>query len=79
MNNRRLIVLGNYFGFVVMGMIVISFGAIMPDIRSTFDLSYEQGGLMLSIFSLSYLASGLLGGVFSDKIGIKKTIILGNL
>jgi fucose permease len=79
MNNRRLIVLGNYFGFVVMGMIVISFGAIMPDIRSTFDLSYEQGGLMLSIFSLSYLASGLLGGVLSDKIGIKKTIILGNL
>ncbi len=79
MNNNKLIVLGNYFGFVVMGMIVISFGAIMPDIRSTFDLSYEQGGLMLAIFSLSYLASGLLGGVLSDKIGLKKTINLGNL
>jgi fucose permease len=77
-NNRRFIVLGNYFGFVVMGMIVISFGAIMPDIRSTFDLSYEQGGLMLSIFSLSYLLNGLLGGVLSDRIGLKKTITLGN-
>lgn len=77
--NRNTIVLGNYFGFVVMGMIVISFGAIMPDIRSTFDLSYEQGGLMLSIFSLSYLVNGLLGGVLSDRIGLKKTINLGNL
>lgn len=79
MNNRKIIVLGNYFGFVVMGMIVISFGAIMPDIRSTFDLSYEQGGLMLAIFSLSYLLNGLLGGVLSDRIGLKRTINLGNL
>ncbi len=77
--NRKYIVLGNYYGFVVMGMIVISFGAIMPDIRSTFDLSYEQGGLMLAIFSFSYLLNGLLGGVLSDRIGLKKTITLGNL
>lgn len=75
----KLVLWGNYFGFVVMGMIVVSFGATMPFIRDSFNLDYEQGGAMLALFSASYLVNGFLGGTLSDRFGIQKTIVLGNL
>ncbi len=77
--NNRLVIWGNYFGFIVMGMIVVSFGATMPFIRESYGLTYEQGGVLLAIFSGSYLVNGLLGGVVSDRIGLKKTIVIGNV
>lgn len=78
-SSNRLVIWGNYFGFMVMGMIVVSFGATMPFIRESYKLSYEQGGVLLAIFSGSYLVNGLLGGVISDRIGLKKTIVIGNV
>lgn len=62
-----------------MGMIVISFGATMPYIRSEFELSFEQGGLILALFSASYLINGLISGYLVDKIGHKRVLIGGNL
>ncbi|GAB6106363.1 MFS transporter [Fusibacter bizertensis] len=79
MKNSRLIIWGNYFGFVLMGMIVISFGATMPYIRREFGLSFEQGGLILALFSGSYLMSGLISGLLVDKVGHKRVLIGGNL
>ena len=78
MENNRLIIWGNYFGFMVMGMIVISFGATMPYIRREFTLTFEQGGLILAIFSASYLINGLISGILVDGIGHKWVLLIGN-
>lgn len=77
-DTMRLNIWGNYFGFVVMGMIVVSFGSIMPYIRETFSLSFEQGGLILAFFSGSYLVNGMISGIVVDRIGQKPVLVLGN-
>ena len=77
-NTMRLNIWGNYFGFIVMGMIVVSFGSIMPYIRETFSLSFEQGGLILAFFSGSYLINGMISGIIVDKIGQKPVLVIGN-
>jgi len=77
-NNRKLI-LGSYFGFIVMGMIVISFGSTMPYIRESFNFNYELGGLILAIFSFSYLINGFLSGLLIDKLGHKRVLLMGNV
>gem|GEM_PF-5506382 len=61
-----------------MGMIVVSFGSIMPYIRTEFKLSFENGGLILAFFSGSYLINGILGGWLVDKVGKKVILVIGN-
>lgn len=70
---------GNFYGFIIQGMIVTSFGTIMPYIRKSFDMSYIQGGLVLSVLAAGNLIFGFLSGVLSDFIGRKRVILLGNL
>ncbi|OJV65972.1 MAG: hypothetical protein BGO41_08545 [Clostridiales bacterium 38-18] len=79
MQNNRKLILGSYFGFIVMGMIVISFGSTMPYIRESFNFNYELGGLILAIFSFSYLINGFLSGLLIDKLGHKRVLLMGNV
>ena len=76
--SNNLIIWGNYFGFIVMGMIVVSFGSIMPYIRDEFALSFENGGLILAFFSGSYLINGMLSGWLVDLVGKKSILVIGN-
>lgn len=79
MQNNRKLILGSYFGFIVMGMIVISFGSTMPYIRENFNFNYELGGLILAIFSFSYLINGFLSGLLIDQLGHKRVLLMGNI
>jgi MFS transporter, FHS family, glucose/mannose:H+ symporter len=74
----NIILWGNFYSFMVMGMIVLSFGAIMPYMRATYHLSYEQGGSLLALLAAGNLIFGFLGGSLSDRIGLKRILILGN-
>ena len=77
--SNKLIIWGNYFGFIVMGMIVVSFGSTMPYIRDEFSLSFEKGGMILAFFSGSYLINGMLSGWLVDQMGKKAVLVTGNL
>ena len=77
--SKKLIIWGNYFGFIVMGMIVVSFGSTMPYIRDEFSLSFEKGGMILAFFSGSYLINGMLSGWLVDQMGKKAVLVTGNL
>lgn len=70
---------GNFYGFIIQGMIVTCFGTIMPYLRESFGLSYVQGGLILSVLAAGNLIFSFLSGVLSDFIGQKRVILLGNL
>lgn len=76
--SSKLIIWGNYFGFVVMGMIVVSFGSTMPYIREELTLSFEKGGMILAFFSGSYLLNGMFSGWLVDQIGKKAVLVTGN-
>lgn len=79
MQKNRKLIFSSYYGFSVMGMIVISFGSTMPYIRENFNFNYELGGLILAIFSFSYLINGFLSGLLIDKMGHKRVLLMGNI
>jgi ACS family hexuronate transporter-like MFS transporter len=48
--------------------------ALAPEIRSEFQLSNAQYGLLLSAFSLTYALSAPLAGLFIDRVGLNRGI-----
>jgi len=48
-------------------------GVSFPLIKTEFDISYDQQGLMVSLMSLSYVVFCLVGGILLGIIGVKKT------
>ena len=48
--------------------------ALAPEIRSEFQLSNAQYGLLLSAFSLTYALSAPLAGLFIDRVGLNPGI-----
>ncbi|MGI6707314.1 MAG: MFS transporter [Clostridia bacterium] len=67
----------SFYAFIVTGMIVLMPGAIMPYLLQHFHLSYDQGGSLLALQAVGNLTASLLGGVFSDFVGRKATLLFG--
>ena len=68
------ILFGTMFIFGFIGNIK---GVSYPLIKTEFGISYEQQGLMLSLYSLSYMLFCLIGGILIGSIGVKRTFIAG--
>ena len=52
-------------------------GVSYPLIKTEFNISYEQQGLMVSFLSLGYVLFCIVGGILIGSWGVKKTFILG--
>jgi len=72
-----LLLWGSFYAFVVTGMIVLMPGAIMPYLLQHFHMSYDQGGSLLALQAVGNLTASLLGGVLSDFVGRKATLLFG--
>lgn len=68
---------GNFYAFVVNGMLVLMTGAILPYLMKDFNLSYSQSGLLLSLQAVGNLTAGFLSGVAAMYWGRKATMALG--
>lgn len=75
----NIILWGNFYGFIVMGLINVFFGLMMPYFRETYSLSYEQGGLILALLATGSLIFGFVSGIIGDIIGMKKVLIFGHI
>ncbi|MGV3278660.1 MFS transporter [Rickettsiales bacterium LUAb2] len=51
----------------------------LPHLKAQFNLSYSQLGLILGSFGISYLITITLGGIWADKYGAKKTLVVALL
>lgn len=45
-----------------LGIVLIMLGAILPDLKADYALSYQVGGSLLSVQSVGYVLAGLLAG-----------------
>ena len=52
-------------------------GVSYPLIKSDFNISYEQQGLMVSILSFSYVLFCFIAGVLIGRLGVKRTYYAG--
>lgn len=74
---NKSLLLGNFYAYIVTGMLVLMTGSLLPYLMKDFGLNYRDGGLLLSIQAAGYLCSGLLGGIASEFFGRKITMISG--
>ena len=52
-------------------------GVSYPLIREEFNASWEQLGLMISIFSVGSTGFSIIAGIFLGRFGIKPSFLLG--
>lgn len=76
---NRFIIGSNFYAFFVNGLIVLMTGAILPYLIRDFNLSYNQGGLLISLQAGGNLLSGIFSGIISEYLGKKATLLLGGL
>lgn len=72
----NIILWGNFYAIIIMGMITLFVGSNMPNIRAFYQLTYEQGGLILSLFAAGGLVFSFLSGVVGDFIGMKRMLFI---
>ena len=63
--------------FMMFAMTSDSVGEIIKEVKKAFDISNTEASLMHSLPMLGIAMSGLFLGFLADRIGRKKTIILG--
>ena len=65
-----------FYAFFYCGIVMITIGSALPDMRAAYNLSDSMSGALLSCYSLGNLASGILGGFAALYLGQKLAIII---
>ena len=73
---RRTLLYACFYAFFCNGMIALTQGSMLPDMKAAYGLSDTAGGLMLSAHSIGNLAAGFLSGVVGVYLGRKRTVIM---
>ena len=68
-----------YFIMFVTGLVVLSTGAILPEIVKEFNISYDMAGFLLSLQAIGHMSAVFISGVISDFIGRKAVLVGGSL
>ena len=74
--SRRTLLYACFYAFFCNGMIALTQGSMLPDMKAAYGLTDTAGGLMLSAHSIGNLAAGFLSGVVGVYIGRKRTVIM---
>ncbi|MEA4888015.1 MAG: MFS transporter [Clostridiaceae bacterium] len=73
--NKRFL-LGCMYFFLVNGAMVLMTSSLLVYLMRDYQLSYDEGGLLLSIQAIGSLLSNFLSGPLSVWIGRKKTLLI---
>ena len=74
---NKLLLFGSFYSFFVTGVIVLMTGAILPYLLEDFNLSYNMGGLLLSLQAVGNLLAGVVSGFVCVYLGRRAMLILG--
>ena len=67
------------FSFMVSGACSLALGSLIPFLRSTYDLSYDFAGMLVSLQSVGNLVAIGLMGFLPTFIGRRKSVITTGL
>ena len=74
--HKKSLFISCFYTFFVNGGLALMLGAILPYMKSTYDLNYKIAGMLISIHSVGNLISSFMGGILPVYIGRKKSIVL---
>ena len=57
----------------------MSYGVLMPFMKESLSLSYEQAGMLATTNSIGYLGMVLFAGILATKWGSKKLVVFGTV
>lgn len=57
----------------------MSYGVLMPFMKESLSLSYEQAGMLATMNSIGYLGMVLFAGILATKWGSKRLVVFGTL
>lgn len=67
-----------YIGFIAIGYIANIIGPLLPAIRTDINISYSQGGFLLSGQFIGMLVTSLIGGYLMDRTGKRPFLLAGS-
>jgi len=76
MKQENRLITGTMFSFMVSGATSLALGSLIPFLRSTYDLSYEFTGMLVSLQSVGNLVSIGLMGFLPVFLGRRKSILI---
>ncbi|MDR0487544.1 MAG: MFS transporter, partial [Treponema sp.] len=75
---RRIMLFILLFGTMILfGMLENYKGVSYPLIKTEFNTTWEQYGLMISLLSLSYVGFSIIAGIFLGRFGVKPSFLFG--
>ena len=75
-NNENRLIIGTMFAFMVSGATSLALGSLIPFLRSTYNLSYEFAGMLVSLQSVGNLVSVGLMGFLPAFLGRRKSVLI---
>lgn len=73
---QKKILAGCFYAFFINGITALIIGAIMPEILASFNMGYNQGGMLLSFQSIGNLLASFFSGMVFLYLGRKTGIVL---
>jgi fucose permease len=67
-----------YIGFIAVGIIANIMGPLLPAIRTDIEISYSQGGMLLSGQFIGLLVTSLIGGYLINRTGKRAFMLAGS-
>ena len=76
MKQENRLIAGTMFAFMVSGATSLALGSLIPFLRSTYNLSYEIAGMLVSLQSVGNLVSVGLMGFLPVFLGRRKSVLI---
>lgn len=74
--SQRALIYTCFYAFLCNGLVSLTLGSLMPDMKAAYGLSDTAGGVMLSAHSIGNLVAGFASGLIPLYIGRKRSIAL---
>ena len=75
-SKENRLIAGTMFAFMVSGATSLALGSLIPFLRSTYNLSYEFAGMLVSLQSVGNLISVILMGFLPVFLGRRQSVLI---
>ena len=74
--DEKFIIGGEFYMFFLLGLYALMMGALVPEIRREYGISYELSGLLISANSAGMLAMNLISSYTAILFGLKRAYMM---
>ena len=72
---RRSLLIACFYAYFCSGLVALTQGSVMPDLKSAYGLTDTFSGILLSAHSIGNMAAGFLAGAAAVALGRKRSVV----